>query len=245
MLKTERLAMDGILLVNKPKGLTSFRIVAILRKHFGVKKLGHGGTLDPFATGLLVLLFGKATKISSIFLQDDKEYKGVIAFGRETDTYDVTGKMVNENAGVAIDKEGLQKIFKQFEGSIEQMPPAYSAIKIDGKKAYELARKGHVVELNKRKVRIYNLKLSKLIRNTYFKAYFSTKVSKGTYIRSLAHDIGKKTGSGAYLEELERTASGRFSIDNAYRLDDILKWDAQKLRDNMISIDQANAKIEK
>lgn len=226
--------IDGVLLVNKPKGLTSFQVVSCLRKHFGVKKVGHGGTLDPFATGLLVILFGGATKVSNSFLSGDKAYEGVMIFGKETDTYDVTGRVVKKSRTLNVNENIISKVFKAFEGEIEQVPPSFSAVKVKGKKAYELARKGQRVELKSRKVRVYYLKLVKLEREKFIKAWFSTKVSKGTYIRSLANDIGQRLGVGAYLEELKRTSSGKFLLKDSFSLEEVLQWDREQLTSKII-----------
>jgi tRNA pseudouridine55 synthase len=225
--------MDGILLVDKPAGLTSFRVVSKIKRHFNLKKVGHGGTLDPFATGLLVILIGKATKVSATFLEHDKAYEGLMALGKETDTYDVDGKVthtskviLSESEGSPINDKAIKRIFTSFEGQIEQVPPPFSAIKVGGKRAYQLARQGKEVKLAKRLVNIYFLRLDKFEKNC---VYFTTKVSKGTYIRSLARDVGQKLKTGAYLHELRRTSSGDFLLKNAYELEEVLKWNKEQL----------------
>ena len=230
--KLRDVAISGILLIDKPAGPTSFRVVSKIKRHFNLKKVGHGGTLDPFATGLLVILIGKSTKTSATFLEHDKTYEGVIALGKETDTYDITGKVINEIAVEDISEAKIKQVFKSFEGLTEQRPPLFSAIKVNGKKAYELARQGKEVELKKRDVNIYFFKVVKV---RLPKINFATKVSKGTYIRSLAHDIGVKMGTGACLEELRRTSSGDFSIKDAFKLEDVLKWSRVELESNLRS----------
>jgi len=223
-------AISGVLLIDKPAGPTSFQVVSKIKRHFNLKKVGHGGTLDPFATGLLAILIGKSTKTSSTFLEHDKTYEGVITLGKETDTYDITGKVVNETPVEDISETKVKQVFTSFEGLTEQRPPLFSAIKVNGKKAYQLARQGKEVELKKREVNIYYLRLEKIDSP---KVYFSTKVSKGTYIRSLAHDIGIKMGMGACLETLRRTSSGNISIKDAFKLEDVLKWSRVELESNL------------
>ncbi len=227
------------MLVNKSYDVTSFSVVNKIKKHFALKKVGHAGTLDLLATGLLVILIGKATKLSRYFIEDDKEYKGVIGFGIETDTYDREGNIINEKSSGNISKEKIEAALKEFEGEIEQVPPAFSAAKVNGKKAYELARKGKAVALDKRKVIIYRLKLKKLERGNFPKVHFYALVSKGTYIRTLAHDIGKKLSTFAYLHELKRTASGAFKLKNAHNLEEVAKLDEKALSELLLPIEKA------
>lgn len=199
---------SGILLVNKPKGKTSFSIVSAARRILGVKKIGHAGTLDPAATGVLVLLVGKNyTRLSDSFLQKDKEYIGTIRIGIRTDSYDGEGNIVSVSDTIPSEQEILT-VLQQFQGTILQTPPMFSAKKIGGKKLYELARKGIEVERKPASVTLETTFLH------YEYPYLSIKVrcSKGTYIRSLAEDIGLLLGSGAHLCDLTRTASGSFSL---------------------------------
>ena len=204
---------DGFLLVNKPKDWTSFRVVNFLKHKFNLRKIGHAGTLDPFATGLLIILIGKATKRFAEFQIQEKEYEAVIYLGKVTDTYDTEGKVIEEYKGkIEINKENILKVLKSFEDEIEQVPPIFSALKIKGQPAYKLARKGLEVKVKPRKVFIKSIVL---LRIDLPRIFIKTKVSSGTYIRSLAYDIGKKLGFGAYLEELKRTRIGKYNIKDA------------------------------
>lgn len=209
--------MDGILIINKPFGPTSHDIVDIVRKIIGVRKVGHAGTLDPFASGLLIILIGKATKLSEEFLRKDKTYLATIILGKESDTYDRTGKIkfVNNKKPTLLE---IKKILKQFIGETNQIPPIYSAIKIKGKKLYEFARKGEKIKIPARKVIIYSIKL---LKYKYPELEIEVKCGSGTYIRSLAADIGKKLKTGAFLKELERIQIGEFSIEKSVGLKDL------------------------
>ena len=233
------LFVDGILLVNKPGDITSHRVTQKIKNHFKLNKVGHGGTLDPFATGMLVILIGKATRISKFFLFHEKSYYATMVLGASTDTYDLSGKITKTLPAQHVTEMQIKEVFKLYEGKIKQRPPIFSAIKIKGKKAYELARKGEHIELQKRDAHIYKLKLIKTNNENSHKVFFETRVSKGTYIRSLANDIGQTLGVGAYLEELVRTRSGSFDIKNAYDLEDILNWDQAKLQNNSLKIHDA------
>jgi len=208
--------MDGILNIYKPAGPTSHDIVDKIRKITGIKKVGHAGTLDPFAEGILIILIGKTTKLQPRFMAMDKTYVATLKLGAISDTYDKTGKIIMCEAKPHTSKDKIENILKQFLGEIKQVPPIYSAIKIKGKKAYELARKGQIPQLKPRKVKIYNIQVLK-----YKYPYLEIKVkcSKGTYIRSLAHDIGQKLNCGAYLEKLTRTQIGKFTTKNTVKLD--------------------------
>lgn len=202
--------IEGILLVDKPKGPSSFKLVQILRKRLGVKKIGHAGTLDPFATGVMVMLIGREyTRLSDQFLCSDKEYLAEVCLGTTTDTYDSEGMVIAQSSYIPSFEE-LQEALNLFQGEIEQIPPMYSAKKIQGKKLYELARKG--VEVERTPVKI-NLE-THLISYAY--PYLKLRIicSKGTYIRSVAYDLGLKLGCGAHLSNLKRTRSGRFHIEN-------------------------------
>ncbi len=200
---------SGILLVNKPKVNTSFSLFSAVRKLFNVKKVGHAGTLDPFATGVMILLIGKdCTRLSDRFLHQDKQYIATLRLGIRTDSYDCDGITLEENSTVPalID---IEKALESFQGEVEQTPPMFSAKKINGKKLYELARKGIEVE---RKPALVNMK-TELLHYEY--PFLSVRVScsKGTYIRSIAEDMGKMLGCGAHLSDLTRTKSGSFSIE--------------------------------
>lgn len=199
---------SGILLVDKPRGKTAFNLVARLRRHLGVKKIGHAGTLDPFATGVMVMLIGRSyTRLSDQLLCQDKEYCATVHLGIATDTYDCEGKIIRESSHVPT-LEDLQRVLDQFQGEISQIPPMFSAKKIQGKKLYELARKGQIVE---RKACLVRCAIT-LESYAYPLVKLHIACSKGTYIRSLAQDIGEALGCGAHLTELRRMRSGQFQL---------------------------------
>lgn len=225
--------MDGILIIDKPVGLTSHDVVARVRRTLKTRKVGHTGTLDPFATGVMVILVGRATRLAQFLDKDEKEYEAVIEFGYETDTGDLTGErsadsgMQNEEIVEIVNRTHWDDLFTSFRGDILQVPPMYSAKKISGKKLYEHARKGEVVEREPVKLVIKQLDLLRA-RNPVATApgsdtAISIRVvcSAGTYIRQLAEDIGRKIGVGAHLTELRRTRSGRFSLAEAVTLDQL------------------------
>ncbi len=212
---------SGILLVDKPKGWTSHDVVNFVRRRFNVKKVGHCGTLDPAATGLLVLVLGKATKASQPLSQCDKSYAGTILFGVETDSQDMDGEVVAEKDASYLTPEMVAEAFDAFTGDIEQIPPMVSAVKKNGKKLYELARKGEVVEREPRNIHIYKLTPTKFHLP---KVDFEVTCSKGAYIRTLATDIGAKLGCGGVLFSLARTASGDFKLEDAHSVDTMRKW---------------------
>lgn len=211
--------MNGIIIVNKEKGFTSHDVVAKLRGILHTKKIGHTGTLDPDATGVLPVCIGKATKVCDLLTEKEKTYEAVIRFGLTTDTLDMTGTVLEEKP-VHFTKDQLVETLAAFTGEIDQIPPMYSAIKINGKKLYELARKGQVVERKPRKVTIYELELlsENLSEN---KCTIRVRCSKGTYIRSLCQDIGEALGCGAAMKALVRTGVGRFQIGQALTLSQI------------------------
>jgi tRNA pseudouridine55 synthase len=199
----------GVLLINKPKGRTSFSLVAALRRRLGVKKIGHAGTLDPFATGVMILLIGKQyTKRSDQYLCEDKEYLARLLLGVSTDTYDSEGT-VTATSTIAPSQDELTATLALFQGKIQQVPPMFSAKKIGGKKLYELARKGLSIERPPVEVTVD----IELISYAYPYVDIRVNCSKGTYIRSLANDIGEKLGCGAHLCELNRTRSGTFQLN--------------------------------
>lgn len=223
--------MDGILLVDKPQGMTSHDVVDIIRKSFGLKKVGHAGTLDPMATGLLVILIGRYTKSSGSLSADDKVYEATLVLGATSDTGDADGKITSSGQGTDFDKAQLEDCFRVFLGETDQVPPMYSAIKFKGRKLYELARRGVSVERKPRRILIKELDILKIdLPNIAFRV----ACSKGTYIRQLCEDIGKALGCGAYLSQLRRVRSGSFTIDEALGLSElrrIEKYDlAMRLR---------------
>jgi tRNA pseudouridine55 synthase len=206
----------GFILINKPSGITSHDVVDKLREITGIRKIGHAGTLDPFARGLLILGIGREfTKKLSIFQKKDKEYIATLRLGAESDTFDRDGKIVERKVERIPERKEIEEVLKSFFGEIEQIPPAFSAKKIGGKKLYELARKGIKVEPKPQRVKIYEISILEY-KFPYLK--IKVKCSSGTYIRSLANDIGKKLGCGAYVEELIRTKIGEFSVENAIDL---------------------------
>lgn len=218
--------MDGILIIDKPEGLTSHDVVARARRILKTKRIGHTGTLDPFATGVMVILVGRATRLAQFLDKDVKEYEAVVRFGFETDTGDRTGSprpRVQSRKAVSIDD--IKSVLNEFHGEIEQIPPMYSAKKVAGKKLYELARKGVEVERKAAKVLIYKLELvdDHEIRSPQSAIRIQVACSAGTYIRTLAEDIGRRVGAGAHLTELRRTRAGKFELSKSITLDDLKK----------------------
>ncbi len=211
--------MNGVINICKSKGMTSHDVVAAVRKILKTRKVGHTGTLDPDATGVLPICVGRATKTADMLTAADKQYIAEVTLGSRTDTMDSSGTVL-ETADIDVNKERILETIKLFEGDIEQIPPMYSAIKVGGKKLYEFAREGIEVEVKPRKIRIDNISLLEYFED---KGKFTIKVdcSKGTYIRSLCDDIGRKLGCFAHMSALERTKSGRFSIDDTYTLDEV------------------------
>lgn len=207
--------MEGIILVNKPKGISSFDVIRKLKKILKTKKIGHTGTLDPLATGLMLICVGKATKLASDLEAKNKVYLANFEIGYATDTYDIEGKRIAENL-IDVSKDNLELSLKKFIGDIKQVPPMYSAIKIDGNKLYHLARKGIEIERPERDVTIEYIKLLDFKDN---KAKIETKVSKGCYIRSLIYDIGLDLGTYATMTELQRINVGEYSLTNSYTLE--------------------------
>lgn len=208
--------MDGILLVNKPKGMTSHDVVNIVRKSLHTKKVGHCGTLDPDATGVLVLCIGKATKTIQFLTSDSKEYTATVSLGQSTDTYDASGKVIEEKEYTGVDE--VEKVLKSFLGKQRQLPPIYSAIKVKGKKLYEYARNNEEVEIKPRDIEIDSIDFIKQNGNEII---FKTNVSKGTYIRSLCVDIGKKLGYPAHMSHLVRNRSGHFLLEDCCTIEDV------------------------
>ena len=210
--------MFGFLNVYKPKGKTSHDVVAILRRVTKIKQIGHTGTLDPFAEGVLPICIGKATRLIE-YLNDDKAYIGTVQLGKSTTTYDLEGETVDVSDKTP-DLEEIENELNNFRGDIEQLPPIYSAIKVNGKKLYEYARKGEEVEIKPRSVNISALKILNYDReNRILELYI--KCSKGTYIRSIAHDLGKKLGCFGHLIKLVRVKAGDFEVENSIKLEDL------------------------
>ena len=212
---------SGILLVNKPKDWTSHDVVAFIRSRFNVPKCGHCGTLDPAATGLLVVVLGKFTKLSQKFSGEDKTYEGTILLGTETDSQDMDGNIIRQNDWSGVTETQLRDAFASFVGDIEQIPPMVSAVKKGGERLYDLARKGQEVEREPKPISIYSIHLSR-IALPY--ADFTVECSKGTYIRTLCSDVGAKLGCGAALYRLNRLRSGEFSLADAVDIESIKQW---------------------
>ena len=209
--------MEGIIVVNKPKGITSFDVIRKLKKILKTKKIGHTGTLDPLATGVMLVCVGKATKLASDLEAKDKIYIADFDIGYATDTYDIEGKKIAENI-IDVSKEDLEQSIKKFIGNIKQVPPMYSAVKIDGNKLYHLARKGIEIERPERDVTIEYINLLDFKDN---KAKIKTKVSKGCYIRSLIYDIGQDLGTYATMTALQRKQVGDYSLEDSCSLEQI------------------------
>lgn len=225
--------MDGILVVDKPSGMTSHDVVDFMRRKFGLKKVGHCGTLDPMATGVLVMLIGKATKLSSRFINENKEYEATLTLGVVTSTGDCTGEVIRRSTSDLMHSpEEIEKIFSKFEGEIEQIPPMVSAIKHKGERLYKLARRGITVERKARKVRIIKLQI---IQIRLPEISFRVSCSKGTYIRSLGEDIGQKLGCGGTLSSLRRVYSGSFSVKEAVSLEKLKTISLGELEKLLIS----------
>jgi len=212
---------SGVLLVNKPKDWTSHDVVAFIRSRFNVLKCGHCGTLDPAATGLLVVVLGKFTKLSQKFSGEDKAYEGTILLGTETDSQDMDGNVIRQNDWSAVTESQLRDAFASFVGDIEQIPPMVSAVKKGGERLYELARKGQEIEREPKPISIYSIDISR-VALPY--ADFTVNCSKGTYIRTLCADVGAKLGCGAALYRLNRLRSGEFSLSDAVDIETIRQW---------------------
>lgn len=212
--------MNGILNINKPPGMTSHDVVQALRKILGVRKIGHTGTLDPDATGVLILCIGEATKLAQFLQGLPKEYLAEMIFGITTDTEDSQGKILSR-VKCDISREAVEKVLENFRGTIEQIPPMVSAIKVGGRPLYKLARQGKTIERKPRKVKIYQLELLKFEPGPNPKASLRIACSKGTYIRTLCADIGQKLSCGAHLSQLVRTRVGDFSLNESHTLSEI------------------------
>lgn len=224
-------ALDGALLIDKPAGPTSHDVVDAIRRKFGIKKVGHCGTLDPNATGLLIIVLGRGTKLSEKLMSDDKVYEGTIKFGEATDSYDADGELTASLPVPPLTLSELNETAAGFVGDLMQKPPMVSAVKKDGVPLYKLARKGLEVERTARLIHVYSFR---------FTAYaeplgtFSIACTKGTYVRSLAHDLGEKLGCGAHLATLRRTLSGKFDVTHALPLAAVLRLTTAELQTRVI-----------
>ncbi len=211
--------MNGILNINKPPGITSFGVIAFLRKNLKVKKIGHLGTLDPEAKGVLPVCIGRATKAVEFLMDKDKKYKVELKLGIKTTTGDATGEVL-EKRDVFSSKSEIQAVFESFVGEIFQVPPMYSALKVNGQKLCDLARKGVTVDRKPRKVIIYEIKILEILGD---EVCFEVHCSKGTYIRTLCEDIGEKLSCGGHMKDLVRVASGPFSLFDALSLEEVME----------------------
>jgi tRNA pseudouridine55 synthase len=208
-------AISGVLVVDKPVGLTSHEVVQIIRRGTNIRRAGHTGTLDPRASGVLIVLIGPAVRLSEYVSASDKRYQAIIRLGATTDTFDADGRFTSKDAAIQITEEQFETALKTFVGEIIQTPPPYSAVKVQGRPAYEMAREGEEVELEPRKIQVYSLELLEWAPP---EAVIDVYCSSGTYVRSLANDLGDKLGCGAYLTGLRRTKSGRFTLRDAVPL---------------------------
>jgi len=223
--------LDGALLIDKPSGPTSHDVVDAIRRRFGIKKVGHCGTLDPNATGLLIIVLGRGTKLSEKLMGDDKVYEGVIKFGEATDSYDSDGEIISTAPVPPLALDQLNEAAVAFVGDLMQTPPMVSAIKIKGVPLYKLARKGIEVAREPRLVHIYNFRFTNYEPPL---GRFRIACTKGTYVRSIAHELGQKLGCGAHLATLRRVTSGKFDVADAASLDDVLKLTAAELEGKVI-----------
>ena len=224
--------LNGIIVINKPKNYTSHDVVAKVKKILKLKKVGHTGTLDPNATGVLPLLLNSGTKLSKYLINHDKEYEVTLKLGIKTDTLDSEGKILEErkvDTAILENTENIKKVLNSFVGKQEQIPPIYSAIKVNGKKLYEYARSGEKIEVKARQIEIYNIELEKVDIEKQ-EIVFKVECSKGTYIRSLCEDIATRLGTIGYMKELNRTRVGSFGIEDSITLEELEKCENIKLK---------------
>ncbi|MBT7736176.1 tRNA pseudouridine(55) synthase TruB, partial [Candidatus Peregrinibacteria bacterium] len=229
--------MNGFLFIDKPKGLTSFDLVREVRKISGERKVGHSGTLDPLATGLMILALGEGTKLLEFLIGHGKEYEVSAHFGYVSDTYDAEGELVKVDTDKIVDEYLIEDVIKEkFIGKINQVPPKYSALKINGKKAYELAREGKDVEMKSREVAVEEFSL---LEYSWPIVKFKIRCSSGTYIRSLVHDLGNELICGGYVEELRRNSVGEFSLEESVKLESL----GNNFEQSLVSVDQVADKF--
>jgi len=224
-------ALDGAILIDKPVGPTSHDVVDAIRRHFGIKKVGHCGTLDPNATGLLIIVLGRGTKLSERLMADDKVYEGMIKLGETTDSYDADGELLTSLPVPPVTLEQLNATAAEFVGDLMQTPPMVSAVKKDGVPLYKLARKGIEVPREPRLVHIYSFRFSAYQAPL---AQFRLACTKGTYVRSIAHDLGQKLGCGGHLASLRRVVSGKFDVADAITLAEVLKLGPRELEKRVL-----------
>ena len=229
-------APEGILLVDKPQGITSHDVVSKMRRIFHIKKVGHAGTLDPMATGLLLMLIGKATKASQYLMSMDKEYTGTVRLGQITDSQDADGEMIEERPVPELTEDEVKAQMKTFIGDQYQTPPMFSAKKINGQKLYKLARQGKTVP---REPRVIHISRFELMNFALPEVSFLVGTSKGAYVRTIAHDLGEKLGCGGHLNELRRTAVGQFRVENSATIEALEAMAPSALRKRLIPVVQA------
>ncbi len=229
--------IDGVLLVDKGTDMTSHDVVAVARRVIDQKKIGHCGTLDPLATGLLILVLGKGTKIQDLLMSEDKEYEGTIRLGQVTNTQDSDGEVTEEKDVPDFDEAAIKAAFDEFQGDFYQMPPMVSAIKKDGVPLYKLARQGKEVKRDPRLVHVYKHEI-KAIRLPEID--FRVVCSKGFYVRTYAHDIGQKLGCGAHLSSLRRTKSGKFMADGAITFEELKASDRNSVKERVLSLPEVS-----
>lgn len=210
---------SGILLINKPKNITSFEVINLIKKHFKIKKIGHAGTLDSFATGLLIAGINEGTKLMSLFMEREKVYVATFVLGKTTDTLDETGKVIDEYSKALPDISIMKQELKSFVGEISQVPPKFSAIKINGNRASDLVRMGEKIEIGPRIINIYDISI---LGYNLPEITVKIRCSKGTYVRAIARDLGEKLNTGAYVKELQRLEISPFKVSDARSLDEIL-----------------------
>ncbi|MDR7869947.1 MAG: tRNA pseudouridine(55) synthase TruB [Tissierellaceae bacterium] len=234
--------MNGVINFNKPKGMTSHDAVYYFRRLLKIKKIGHTGTLDPDATGVLPICIGKGTRVSEYLLNADKEYIGELTLGAETDTQDGSGEVLNTST-LIVNEEAIVNSFSKFKGESSQIPPMYSAVRYKGKKLYELAREGKVVERNPRGIKIYELKILDIKDNK--KITFYTKCSRGTYIRTLCNDIGRDLGTYGHMSDLKRVGVGKFKIEDSLSMEYLNNLNIDEINKLIMPIDMALDSLDK
>lgn len=230
-------SIDGVLLVDKGQDMTSHDVVAVARRCLGIKKIGHCGTLDPMATGLLILVVGRATKIQDLLMSEDKEYVGTLTLGATTNTQDAEGDILEEKEVPDFSDEVVNAAFDEFKGDFYQMPPMVSAIKKDGVPLYKLARQGKTVKRDPRLVYVYSKRIDRI---ELPEVDFTVKCSKGFYVRTYAHDIGEKLGCGAHLSKLRRTRSGKFDLSRVVTFEQLKEGKRDEVLGTMLSLPEVS-----
>ncbi len=228
---------DGVLLVDKAAGMTSHDVVALVRRRLQIKKVGHCGTLDPLATGLLLLTLGRGTKIQDLLMSEDKEYVGTLTLGTSTSTQDREGDVLEERPVPELSEEEIRAAFEKFRGDFYQMPPMVSAIKKDGVPLYKLAREGKTVERDPRLVHVYRYQIDRI---GLPEIDFTVVCSKGFYVRTYAHDIGDALGCGAHLSALRRTKSGRFEVNGAITVDELREKEPVDILERILTLPEVS-----